>query len=129
MDTVPPHILSVNVSYVGEDTVVILWDASDNIGLDHFEICVDHIERINVGLSHNYTLVLDSGCHDIIVLAVDKAGNMDASMIQVCIGSTEAGGHISITIIILLLVGISIPIIFIVRRKGHLARQHRETHS
>ncbi len=98
VDTTPPSIAITspnNNSYIASNNIAIGWDASDNYGIDHFEIKWDSGARSDIGLRFSYTIQgLVEGEHNITVYAIDKAGNVAFSTITIYVDMT----HPTITI-------------------------------
>ena len=76
-----------NNTIMRERSVTISWRGSDNFsGIDHYEIRIDEASWINVGLNTSYTFNdLSYGNHSVRVKVVDKALNVNVSMILITI--------------------------------------------
>jgi len=77
VDTVPPDIdiLSPSNNSVVLQEFTVTWEGTDNIGIDHYEYYVDSGTWIDVGVSNNVTLNIDtSGMHTILIKVIDHAG-------------------------------------------------------
>ena len=93
VDTTPPSISiksPENGSYISSSNIVISWSGYDDNGIDHYEISIDGGTRINVGQRLNYVARgLFEGTHNIMVYAIDAAGNVGSSKIIVIVDLTE----------------------------------------
>jgi hypothetical protein len=86
LDTIPPVVNVVRLQ-MHDTGVTILWSGSDNLsGIDHYEIRLDERGWINMGMNTSYTFKdLAPGIHIIYIKAVDRAGNMNTTSIQLTI--------------------------------------------
>jgi len=88
IDLTPPTVTIIypeSGARLDTRTITVVFNASDNIGLDHYEIYVDG-SPVNTSIPpewDNYTVTLSEGRHVITVRAVDKAGNVAEDSIEV----------------------------------------------
>ena len=93
-DLTPPTIeisSPVNDSYLAKSVIVVEWSASDNCGIDHYEVYVDG-SPVNTSISSgvtSYTLSMSEGDHNITVVAVDLAGNTASDSIVIHVDLTS----------------------------------------
>jgi len=80
VDATPPTINVVapaNKSYILTRELRVEWTASDNYGVDFFEVRIDHSDWIYVGNNTTYTFIVDiPGEHIIYIAAYDVVSNM-----------------------------------------------------
>ena len=78
VDLLPPkvNILSpANNTTTTNMSITIIWNATDDIGVDHFEIGVNASQWINLGMTYRYVLnISEPGTYIICIKAVDCAG-------------------------------------------------------
>jgi len=90
-DTTRPNIIlssPENNTWHNKTDIILAWSGNDNFGIDHYEIRVDDEEWINVGMSTNYVLNLSEGSHDIMLKAIDLAGNTRVVTVRITIDVT-----------------------------------------
>jgi len=81
VDLSPPTITIIspsNGSEIYKDSVMISWSASDNVGLDHFEVYLDGeliIQSIPADWRSINITELSLGEHTVMIKAYDKVGN------------------------------------------------------
>ncbi len=78
-DTTPPE---VNIekpsdnSVHNSSSVTMFWNASDNVGIDHYEVSQDSKSYIGVGTDLSYDFTdMSEGQHTLSVKAIDSSGN------------------------------------------------------
>lgn len=79
---------------ISKNYIVINWIGSDaESGIDYFEVSLDGGAFTSVGMnmSHNFTGLAD-GSHNVIVKAIDSAGNEANQTIQFTIDTSVSGG-------------------------------------
>ncbi|MEX0568492.1 MAG: NosD domain-containing protein [Candidatus Njordarchaeota archaeon] len=88
VDTRPPTIAILspsNDSKLGSSSVTVEWNASDNgSGISHFMLYLDDIliaENISAD-QLSYELNVSEGAHQVIVVAIDRAGNRAESCVD-----------------------------------------------
>ncbi|RLG81477.1 MAG: hypothetical protein DRO09_01950, partial [Thermoprotei archaeon] len=93
VDRTPP---SLNVLYPEDDdviasnTVVISWEATDGIGVDHYEISIDGGSWINIGRETSHTASgLLEGSHTIYIRAYDVSGNYVEVSVGIIVDLTD----------------------------------------
>ena len=77
-DFVPPsNVTGLTVTDAKDGKLSLSWDAAtDNIGVDHYEICRDGILLLNItGTSYQDTGLVNGQSYNYTVRAVDAAGN------------------------------------------------------
>ena len=91
IDTIPPTITIIspeNCSFINSTIVILKWNASDNLlGIYHFELYIDE-QAVNTDIpadQRTYTLTLSEGTHEIMVKAIDKAGNSASHSINIIV--------------------------------------------
>ena len=91
-DDIPPTVNIIsppNNSYLNTSQVTLKWSASDNYGIDHFEVSKDGTNWINVGTSAQYTFTnLSDGKYTLYVKAYDYIGNTASDSINITIDTT-----------------------------------------
>jgi len=91
-DTSPPSIEIVQPEegdLFNASTVKVEWTASDNVGIDHFEVRVDGEAWISVGADTSYTLTdLADGSHTVEVRVYDSSGNTDDDAVSFTVDTT-----------------------------------------
>jgi hypothetical protein len=107
-----PSLINVTGFQTHDSELTISWIGSDDLsGIDHYEIRLDEREWINMGMNTSYTFKdLASGIHIIYIKAVDRAGNMNITSIQLTITTATETAWMStiVLVVILLLVGMLI---------------------
>jgi len=84
IDKTPPLIKIVtptNRSFINFTKITIGWKASDNIGLDHFEVYLDSIPYVNTTASNITLFNLGEGLHNVTVMAYDLLNNTNYSSV------------------------------------------------
>jgi len=85
VDNTAPNVIvtePVNREYLNHSDVTIVWNASDNFGIDHYEVRLDGNQRINVGNKTQYTFNdVPDGDHYAIIYAFDLAGNVGSDVV------------------------------------------------
>jgi len=84
--TVPMNNTALNTTIV-----VVSWRGEDSLsGIDHYELYVDGVLiNMNIPLGHEqYEVELDEGTHIIVVKAIDRAGNVGSSTLNITIDIT-----------------------------------------
>ena len=92
VDTTAPQVLIFSPAsiYINSTSVLMRWNGTDNIGIDHYEVKVDSGSWIDVGMAENYEFTnLSEGEHVLYVKAVDTAGNEDVEMVNVVVDTTS----------------------------------------
>jgi|GEM_PF-1502244 len=82
-----PSLINIMGFQTRDSELTISWIGSDDLsGIDHYEIRLDEREWINMGMNTSYTFKdLAPGIHIIYIKAVDRAGNMNTTSIQLTI--------------------------------------------
>lgn len=79
VDTIPPTLSiesPANGSFVISADVTVMWEGSDNVGIDRYEIRIDGGEWVNVGKRTSKSYIgLSPGGHTVEVRAYDAEGN------------------------------------------------------
>jgi len=123
VDLTPPFILIThpeNMSELMSFYVNITWNASDNFGIDHFEIKIDNGSWINVNKKQAYLARdLSLGEHVVYVKAYDLAGNYAITMVYFTIKEKPKPNYIYLLLSLLLIMIAAIVILYkkkIIRR-------------
>lgn len=98
MDSTPPAISITypsNNSLLNVNSIAIKWDASDNIGLDHFEVYLDNISYANTTASNITLFNLGEGLHNVTVIAYDLLSNSNSSSVLFTIDTLPPSINIS----------------------------------
>ncbi|GEM_PF-3084538 len=85
VDSTPPTLWIVepeNSTQVGE-RFTLVWNATDSVGIHHYEVRVDSGSWVDVGVNTSYGLHLQPGEHTLYVRAVDTAGNVAVAWVKV----------------------------------------------
>ena len=85
IDNEPPTVRissPSNNSYIASNDVTVTWTGNDNTYIDHYEICLDSGNWINVELNTSYTFTgLSNGVHEVSVKAYDVPGNYNVTTV------------------------------------------------
>ena len=90
VDLTPPNIYITapkNNSWQSTKSITITWNAFDTYGINKYEIYVDSA-YVDTCYDNSYSLTLEEGTHEIKVIAYDKAGNTNASIVIINIDIT-----------------------------------------
>jgi len=90
VDVTPPNIYIIapkNNSWHSTKSITITWNAFDTYGINKYEIYVD-LAYVDTCYDNSYSLILKEGTHEIKVVAYDKAGNTNASIVVINIDIT-----------------------------------------
>ncbi len=93
-DLTPPSIdvLSPenNSQMMYDDNVTIKWNASDNQGIDHYEVRIDNQSWINVYKNESIEFFnLSLYNHVVYIKAIDLAGNIEVAMVNFSLNPSE----------------------------------------
>ena len=78
IDTEPPYLYLLspdNNSVINNKSIILRWMGHDNVMVDHYSLCIDQQEWIDIGNVSMYSLYLDNGIHSIGLRIFDCAGN------------------------------------------------------
>ena len=95
VDTTPPTLIIISPqdnSILNTPTIMVEWHGDDALAqIDHYELYIDnHQENPNIPPTQTtYMISLDEGQHNITVKAVDKAGNIATSTVQITLDLTK----------------------------------------
>jgi len=89
VDLTPPSIAILHPSsmYVNSTFVEIIWDYSDNSGVNCCYVYVDG-ETTCVGLNTSHIVSLDEGSHQVGVIVIDVAGNVKRYLFELVVDLT-----------------------------------------
>ena len=123
IDSVAPMLTLTNSSStISVNKTTLSWTGSDaTSGIDHYEVKVGSAAFVSVGnvLSYQVTGLTD-GTNTVIVKAVDKAGNSVNKTIYLTLST---GNDLILYIAIILIVILAVIVtIFIMMKKGYLAK-------
>jgi hypothetical protein len=84
-------LINIARAQIRDAEFTISWIGSDDLsGIDHYEIRLDGGEWINVGVSTTYTFKdLASRMHMVYIKAVDIAGNVNTTHMQLTVSTTQ----------------------------------------
>jgi len=131
VDLTPPEILitsPTNGSTVESRNVWVRWNASDEFGIDHFEIQLDNGDWIAVGLNNSYLLTeLSDGEHTVVVKAIDLVGHTATSSVTFAVSIPRPAPSWPIVLALLLAaIGGLLLFLFFWRRKKREEEEQEE---
>jgi hypothetical protein len=88
IDITPPRIFiekPPNYSYFANASVIMSWNGTDELGIDHYTVCLDGIDKGNTSLTSWDFGNLDEGEHVMSVIAHDQAGHYNESRVRITV--------------------------------------------
>ena len=92
VDLSPPDLTITspsNDTVFNRNTFTVEWTATDDNGIDHYEIRLNNGAWLDIGVSNSYTYSgLPDGYYEVYVRAFDLAGNTDTDMVRVYVDTS-----------------------------------------
>ncbi len=122
VDTTPPTIELINPknnTQISQNMIIVNWTASDNFGIDHFEIRLNNEEWINVGNQTSYVFEnVPDGEYTIYLRAYDTAGNVNEIAIKVIVKTQKINYIYPLLAILIAIIIVSAIILYKKRKKS-----------
>ena len=122
VDTTPPTIEVINPqnnTQISQNMIIVNWTASDNFGIDHFEIRLNNEEWINVGNQTSYVFKnVPDGEYIIYLRAYDIAGNVNEIAIKVIVKTQKIDYIYPLLAILIAIIIVSAIILYKKRKKS-----------
>ncbi len=123
IDTTSPAFLAASPEgVITSSEVTLMWVATDNhSGIARYEVSVDGVGFVSVGLNTTITFQLTDGDHIVVLRAVDTAGQMQTHELRFRVDTnilSITGPYAGIPLYAIIAGGIVLLTLLIIRRRG-----------